>query len=225
MVELGEDGAHAVVAQAAGVVGGGDEAAAKGIHPGQGGDPAGVAEIVGVLAPGEGGAGGWFHRHDAGIPYPPQLVGHKGGDQPAQVGAAAGAAHHHVGIFPQLLHGQLALQADDGLVEEHLVEHAAQHIALGAAALDGGLHRLGDGAAQASCSLRVVAQGLAAHLSRGGGRGGDRGVEYIHHRLSEGLLLVGALDHKHVAGQAEVTARLTEGGAPLAGAGLSGDAG
>ena len=60
-------GAHAVVAQAAGVVGRRDEAAAQGVHPGQGCNPARVAEVIGVFAPGQGGAGGRLHRHDAGV--------------------------------------------------------------------------------------------------------------------------------------------------------------
>ena len=214
-----------MVPQATGVVGGGNEAAAQGVHFRQGTYPTGVAEIVAELASGQTGAGGGLHGDDLIPGLAPEHFPHKGGDESPQIGPASGAADDYVRMHAVFIQGQLCLQANDALVQQHLVEHAAQHIALGAAALDGGLHRLGDGAAQASCSLRVVAQDLAAHLSRGGGRGGDRGVEYIHHRLSEGLLLVGALDHKHVAGQAEVTARLTEGGAPLAGAGLSGDAG
>ena len=225
VVQLGEDGAHAVVPQAAGVVGRGDEPAAQGVHPGQRGHVAGVAEIVGVPPPGQGGAGGRLHRHEAGVAAALQLVRHKGGDEAAQVGAAARAAHHHVGVFVQLFHGQFGLQPDDGLVQHHLVQDAAQHIPLGPAAGQGGFHCLRDGAAQAAGGTGVFGQDLPAHLG-GVGRGrGHLGVEHAHHRLAEGLLLIGALDHIHIAAQPEVGAGLREGGAPLPGPGLGGHAG
>src|SRR5699024_1137860 len=116
-VELGEGGAHAVVAQAAGVVGGGDETAAQGVHLGQGADHAGVAEVVGVLAPGQAGAGGGLHGDEAVVRLAPELLPHEGGDETAQVAAAAGTADDDVGLHAVLVQGGLALQADDRLVE------------------------------------------------------------------------------------------------------------
>ena len=65
VVQLGEDRAHAVVAQAACVVGRGHEAVAERIHAGQRRNMAGIAEIVNVLAAGKRRAGGRFHRDDA----------------------------------------------------------------------------------------------------------------------------------------------------------------
>ena len=214
-----------MVAQAAGVVGSGNEAAAQGVHPGQGRDPACVAEVIGVFASGQGGAGSRLHRHDTGIIFALELVGHEGGNEAAQVGPAAGAAHHDVRILPQLLHGQLGLQADDGLMEQHLIEDGAQHIPLGAAAGHRGLHRLRDGAAQGAGGVRGLLQDLPAHRRGPGGGGGDTAVKDLHDRLAEGLLLVGTLDHVDVAAQAEVAAGLAEGRAPLAGAGLRGNTG
>ena len=122
VVELGEDGAHAVVAQAARVVGRRDEPAAERIHARQRCNLARVAEVVGVFAAGKGGAGGRFHRHDARIFHAAQLVGHKGGDQSAQVGAAARTPDDHVWVFAQLFHGDFTLKPDDGLVQQHLIE-------------------------------------------------------------------------------------------------------
>ena len=58
VVQLRHDGAHAVVAQAAGVVRRGDEAAAERVHLGQRADFAGVAEVVGEPAAREARAGG-----------------------------------------------------------------------------------------------------------------------------------------------------------------------
>ncbi|CAN4043688.1 Transcription initiation factor TFIIIB, partial [Dysosmobacter welbionis] len=53
MVQLGEHGAHAVVPQTSGVVGGGNEVAAQSVHFGQGADLAGVTEVVCEFAAGE----------------------------------------------------------------------------------------------------------------------------------------------------------------------------
>ena len=130
VVELGDDGAHAVVAQAAGVVGRGDEAGAQGVHLGQGADHAGVAEVIGKLAPGKAGAGGRLHGDDAVVGLAPEHLAHEGGDQAAQVGAAAGAADDDVRLDAVLIQRSLGLQADDGLVQQNLVEDAAQHIAV-----------------------------------------------------------------------------------------------
>ena len=90
----------------------------------QGADHAGVAVVVNVLAPGEGGAGGGFHSDELVVGLTADLLTHKGGDQAAQVGAAAGAADDDVRLDAVLVAGGLCLQADDGLVEQHLVEHA-----------------------------------------------------------------------------------------------------
>ena len=50
VLEFGDDGAHAVVAQAAGVVGGGQKAAAQCVHLDERAGLARVGEVVGVLA-------------------------------------------------------------------------------------------------------------------------------------------------------------------------------
>ena len=62
------------------------------------------------------------------------------------------------GWMPYLSMASLGLQADDALVEEHLVEHAAQHIAVPLLA-GGGLHGLGDGAAQGAGGAWVIGAG------------------------------------------------------------------
>ena len=57
VVELAQHGAHAVIPEAPGVVGGGDEAAAQGVHLRQGTDHTGVTEVIGKGPAGEAGAG------------------------------------------------------------------------------------------------------------------------------------------------------------------------
>ena len=110
-------------------------------------------------------------------------------------------------------------------MQQYLIEHRAQYIALGAVALNSGLNGFRDRTAQTAGGVRVLGQNLAANL---GGRGRGRGnaaVKDAHDCLAEGLLLVGALDHEYVTGQIEVAARLAQRGAPLTGTGLGGHAG
>lgn len=106
----------------------------------------GVAEVVGELSPGKAGAGGGFHRDEAVVPLSPELLAHERGDQTAQVAAAAGAADNDIWHYAVLIQRDLGLQTNDGLVQQDLVEHAPQYIAITVLA-GGGLHCLGDGTA------------------------------------------------------------------------------
>ena len=187
-----------MIAQAACVVGGGNEPAAQGVHLGQGADHAGVAEVIGVLAPGEAGAGGGFHGDDAVVGLTPELLTHEGGDEAAQVGAAAGAADDDVGLDVVLIQRGLGFQTDDGLVQQHLIEHAAQHIAV-AGVLGGSFHGLGDGAAQAAGGAGEFFVDLPAHFRFHGGGGGHGSAVGPHDLPAEGLLLIAALDHENLA--------------------------
>ena len=206
------------------MVGGGDEAIAQGVHLGHGADLAGVAEIIPEHAPGQAGAGGRLHSDDAVIRLAPQHFAYERGDQSAQVGAAAGAADDHIRLNAVLVQRGLGLQADDGLVQQHLVQHAAQHIA-GVGGGGRALHGLADGAAQRAGGVRELRQDLLPHL---GGQGGGRrhlGAVGPHDLPAEGLLLIGALHHEHMAVQPQIGAGHAQRRAPLAGAGLGGHAG
>ena len=109
MVQLGEDAAHAVIPQTAGVVGRGNEVAAQGVHFCQGAHHAGVAEVIGKLATGETGAGGGLHGDEPVILFTTELFTHEGGDQTAQVAAASGAADDDVGHNVVLIQRRLGL--------------------------------------------------------------------------------------------------------------------
>ena len=71
IVELAERGTHAMIAQTARMVGGGDIAAAQGIHLRQRAHHARITEIISVFAAGEAGAGRRFHGDDAVILFTP----------------------------------------------------------------------------------------------------------------------------------------------------------
>ena len=70
----------------------------------------------------------------------------------------------------------------------------------------------------------MLRQDGLADVGLHGGRGGDGGAVGPHDLPAEGLLLVADLHHVDLAVQPQVGAGHGEGGAPLAGAGLGGDA-
>ena len=108
-------------------------------------------------------------------------------------------------------------------MQQHLVEHAAEDIAV-ALVGSGGLDRLGDGAAEGAGGAGVLGQDLAADLGLHGGARRHGGAVGAHDLAAEGLLLIGALDHEDLAVEAQIGAGHGERGAPLSGAGLGGDA-
>ena len=153
-----------------------------------------------------------------------QLVACKRGDEPAQVRSAARAADHNIGLHADLVERRLGLQPDDGLVQQHLVEHAAERIAapLGRGRL---LYGFGDGGAQGSGVVGILCQDGAADRRFAGGRFGDARVVRLHDRFAVGFLLRRALHHEHMQVEPEKTACHRQRGAPLTGARLGGEAG
>ena len=80
------------------------------------------------------------------------------------------------------------LDADHRLVDQHVVEHAAERI-VGVGVLGGDLDRLGDGDAEAARRVRVLREDGAAGVglvARAGDAGGAIG---LHQRPAIGLLL------------------------------------
>lgn len=118
-----------MVAQPARVVGGRLEFAAKRVHLGQRRNLAGITEIIGISAARHRWAGGRLHGDEIGVRFAGQPVLHKGCDQAAKVRATARAADDDIRVLVIERHGLFRLQADHGLVQEHLVEHRAEHIA------------------------------------------------------------------------------------------------
>jgi hypothetical protein len=127
------------------------------------------------------------------------------------------------GFSPAICQLLLGLQADDGLVQHDVVEHAAQGVAglagrsVTAASMASlmAMPRLpgvsGSWPGSGGPAL-VSVLGLATHLAAPG----------LHHQLAEGLLVEADAHHEHLALQAEQGAGERQGAAPLAGAGLGG---
>ena len=104
-----------------------------------------------------------------------------------------------------------------------MVEHAAQRI-LRVRVRDRVLDGFADGDAEAARALRVFGQQLAPELGLIARAGMDRRPPGMHQHPAVGLVLVAHLDHVNVAFQPEQLAGQGQGRAPLAGAGLGGQA-
>ena len=200
-----------------------NETAAQGIHFCKGADHSRITEVVSIHPSGKARAGCRLHRNDAVVPFTPELLPHKRRNQASQIGSSPGTADNDVGLHAVFVQGSLCLQADNRLVQKHLVQHTAQYIAVALPVLFR-LHSLGDGAAQASGGAGMLSQNLPAHFGGHAGGGGDGGPVGAHHFPAERLLLIGDFYHVYQAVQVKIGTGHGQSGAPLAGAGLGGDA-
>ena len=201
----------------------GDEAAAERVHLGQRADLAGVAEIVGKFSAREARAGGGLDGDELIVALAAQLFAHERGDEAAEVAAAAGAADDDVRHDTVFVERRFGLQTDDRLVQQHLIEHAAEHVAV-AGSRGGDLDSLADRAAERAGRAGVLGEDAPADLRlRGRARRHGRAVG-AHHLAAEGLLLIRALDHVDFAVETQIGAGHRQSRAPLAGAGLGRDA-
>ena len=211
-----------MVAQAAGVNARRHEIVAERVHLHDRRVAGRIAVVVGIDALGQRRAGGRFDRHHAQIlrlRIAGRLVGQEREGDAAEVGAAAAGRENHVGVlanFGQLL---LRFQADDGLMQQHVVKHGSQCvIRVGAA---GRLfHRLGDGQAERALIVRVLGQRIAPGIRHVARAGKNFRTPGLHHRAAERLLVVADLDHVNAYGDAEHLAGKRQRTAPLASAGF-----
>ena len=167
------------------------------------------------------GAGRGLHGDDPDL-LAGQLVAHEGQGDAAEVAAAAGAADHDIRVgsgHVQLIQG---LQPDHRLVQQHVVEHAAQRV-LGVLAGGGVLHGLADRDAQAAQRVGVLGSDAPANGGILAGTGHHAGAPGLHHRAAIRLLLVADPHHVDLALQPEHLAGEGHRAAPLPGAGLGGD--
>ena len=201
-----------------------NEAVAERVHLHQRREPHGVAEIVDVFSLGQARAGRRLDGDDADLLLlAAELVGGEGEGEAGEVGATAGAADDDVRLVVRLLELFLRFEADDRLMGQHVVEHAAQRI-LRVLARGRVLHRLADGDAEAARRVRIFCQNFLACLSVGTGTGDDLSAPRLHHDAAVGLLLIRDLDHVDLALQAKEVARHRQRRAPLTGARLGADA-
>ena len=221
LVEVADQRAHAVVAQPAGVDRVRHEVVAERVHLHQRRHPDRVAEVVRVRALGQRRARGRLdrahrRRHPAG-PLLPQEREH----QPAEVRAAAGAPDQQVGGLADLGELQQRLLADDRLVHQHVVEHAAERV-VDRRVLRRDLDGLADRDAERPGGVRVLGQDRAPGLGQVRRARVHGAAERLDHHPAVGLLVVRRPHLPHLALEAVLRAGERERGAPLAGAGLGG---
>ena len=160
-VQFGEDGAHAVVAEAAGMVGGRDEIAAERVHLGERADMARVAEVIGVFAAREARAGGGLDGDETVFRFAAELFAHERGDEAGEIGSAARAADDDVWLDAVFLAGGLRFKADDALMERDEREDGAEHVTRVRRG-DGLFDGFGNGAAERSGRARMGLQDAAS---------------------------------------------------------------
>ncbi|OLN24419.1 hypothetical protein DVDV_4257 [Desulfovibrio sp. DV] len=220
--QIAHDGRVAVVAQAAGVDRGGHEGVPQGVHFEQRRKPGHVAIVIAELPPGQGRAGLGFDGNEPDG-FAGELSRQKGQHQTGKVAAAADATDQIVWPVPG--HGQLLfhLKADDGLVVQNMVEHAAQGV-LGVVMGGGVFHGLGDGQSKGPGAVGVFGQHGPAGPGVFRGRGKDLSAVGIDENAAIGLLVVAHLDHVDRAFHAHHGTGKGQGRAPLAGSGLGSQA-
>src|SRR3972149_4129208 len=150
------------------------------------------------------------------------LLPAEGEARPGQVAPPAGPADHDVGLVVGLLELLSGLEADHALVDQDVVEHAAERV-LGVLAHRRVLDGLADGDAEGSRRLRILLEDLLAGPGVGARAGHDLSAPRLHHHAAVGLLVIGDLDHVDLALEAEELAGHSQRRAPLAGARLRGD--
>ena len=224
VVQLRDQRRHAVVAQAASVNSRRHEIVAQGVHLHQRRIARGIAKVVGINALGQTRTRGRLHRHATqvlGALVTGSLVGEEGEADAGEIAAATAGRKDHVRVVAHLLELLLGFLADDGLVQQHMVQHRTERV-IGVGARGRFFHRLGDGNTQAALVFRVVGQDAAAGLGKVGRAGEHFGAPGLHHRATEWFLLVRHLHHvdanlhvEHLSGQRQAAT-------PLACTGLGG---
>ena len=125
--ELRDERRHAVVAQAARVDRRRHEVVAERVHRDERRQLARVAEVVGEVAARQRRAGGRLAGEDVDV-APGDLLAQEREREPGEVRAAADAADDDVRERAGQLHLRERLLADHRLVQQHVVEHAAERV-------------------------------------------------------------------------------------------------
>mmetsp|Transcript_60523 Transcript_60523/g.162358 ORF Transcript_60523/g.162358 Transcript_60523/m.162358 type:complete len:383 (-) Transcript_60523:921-2069(-) len=180
-----------------------------------------IPEIIRVLPLRQRRAARRLHGH-----HPDRLLGLASQLRPdvreaqaPEIRPTPGAPDQHIRVLPSHFHLLHGLDAGDGLVQQDVVQHAAQGVLV---VLHGGgsLAGLGDGNPERPWAVRVLLQDLLAHLSLLGRRRVASGAPRLHHRAAIGLLVVGDLHLKHFDRDVEDLARKRQRAPPLPSPGL-----
>ena len=134
----------------------------------------------------------------------------------------AEAADNDVGFCVGHLHLRDGLLPDDGLVEQHVVQDAAQAVARIFGAAERHLNGLRNGEPEASRAVGIAGEGGASRLGDRRGRSHTLGPPGVHHQTAIGFLVVADADHEDLEVDSEVLRSEGDRGAPLSGSGFGG---
>ncbi len=113
---------------------------------------------------------------------------------PGEVGAAADASHHEVGVRVGQFHLRQALLADDGLLKCHMIQYRAQGV-VRVVALHGYFHGLADSHTQASRAVGVQRQHGPPTFGGIRGAGDDFRTPHADHAPAVWFLEIRDLHH------------------------------
>ena len=182
----------------------------------------GVAEVVGVTAARQAGARGRLHGDDADLSAAAKLRPDEWKRDAREVRAAAGAADDDVGIVIGHVHLRDGFLADDGLVQQHVIEHRTERV-IGVVSAAGDLHRLGDRDAEAAVAVGRRREHLTAEVGFHRRARDAACAERLHERATIRFLVVRHPHHEHLDLDAEERAGERERRSPLPRAGLGRD--
>ena len=188
------------------------------IHRQQRREPGHIPEIVLERAAREFRAARRLDGHDADIPAFDKVPAQEREAQSCEIAAAAEAADHHVRLGAGHLHLCDRLLPDDGLVQDHVVQHAAQAVAGVLRVLQSHLHGLRDRQPEASRAVGVAFERCAARGGDCAGRRDALGAPRVHHQPPVGFLFVADLHHENLHVEPEMLGCEGDGRAPLPGA-------
>ena len=220
IIQLGNDGAHAVIAKAACMVCGRNEAAAKSVHLCKRTNLSSIAEVISIFTTGQARAGSRLNGDDFVVGLAAKHLANERGDQAAKVGTAAGTADDGICLNAIFLECRAGLETDHGLMQEYLCQNGAEHVTITLLSRSS-FHCLRDGTAKASRRAGELSINLASNIGIHGRRRRYLCTVGSHDLAAEGLLLIGAFYHVYLAVQSEIGACHGKCGTPLTGAGLS----
>ena len=165
-----------------------------------------VAEIVRIGAAREARARGRLDGDDSYLAPTPQLRAQERKHDAGEIGTATSAADDHVGIVVGHLHLRHGFLPDHCLMEQHVVQYAAERV-LGVVALRGDLDRLGDRDAQTPRMIGALRENRAARLRFARGRCDATRAVGFHQRAAVRLLVVRYAHHEHLDVESDVFLR------------------
>ena len=217
--EDAQRGRGPVVPQPARMDAGRHERVAQRVHLHEGRHLPCVAEVVFVPTLRHRGDGGRLDRDEARVRAPVDPFADRRVREAREVRSAADGTDHEVRGDVGQLELLLGLEADDGLVQEHVVQDGAEGIPC-IRTRHGGLNRFRDRDAQGAGMARILGQDLLADVRPIARTRDHLGAVEAHYVLSVRLLVVGDSDHEHLRPHAEVVRGKGERGTPLSRSGL-----